>query len=67
MLKKGDDDDDEVEDEVRTTVPSQYFVTVTLTTEEFFLRNQYLQLSTHFSRAVGGGGQEIRVDSNCDT
>jgi hypothetical protein len=41
-LKNGDDDDDEVDDEVRTTVPSQIHVTAKLSTEEFFLRTQYL-------------------------
>ncbi len=39
MLKKGDDD---VDDEVRTIVPSQNHATTTLSTEEFFLRTQYL-------------------------
>jgi hypothetical protein len=42
MLKKGNDDDDEVDYEVRTTVPSQNSVTATLSTEEFFLKTQYL-------------------------
>jgi hypothetical protein len=40
MLKKGDDDD-EVNDEVRSNA-SQNRATVTLCTEEFFLRTQYL-------------------------
>jgi uncharacterized protein YjbI with pentapeptide repeats len=37
MLKRGDDED-EVDDEVRTTVPSQNHATATLSTEESFLR-----------------------------
>jgi hypothetical protein len=32
MLKKGDDDSDGVDDEVRTTVPSQNLATATLST-----------------------------------
>jgi hypothetical protein len=39
MLKKGDDDDDEVDDEVRTTVPSQNCVIATLSTDP---RTQYI-------------------------
>jgi hypothetical protein len=54
MLKKGIDDDDEVDDEVRTAVPSQNHATATLSTDEFFLRTQYLQLST--DRYEGGTG-----------
>jgi hypothetical protein len=42
MLKKGDDEGDEVDDEVRTTVPSQNRATATLSAEESFLRTQYL-------------------------
>ncbi len=41
MLKRGDDDD-VVDDEVRTTVPSQNHATATLSTEQSFLRTQYL-------------------------
>jgi hypothetical protein len=52
MLKKGDDDNDEVIDEVRTTVPSQNHATATLSTEESFLRTQYLWFSPYISREV---------------
>jgi hypothetical protein len=49
MLKKGDDDDnevnDEVDDEVRTTVPSQNGNADC--TKEFFVRTQHLYLSSH--------------------
>jgi hypothetical protein len=39
LLKKGDVDDDAADDDkVRTTVPSQNRATVTLGSEEFFLR-----------------------------
>jgi hypothetical protein len=38
MLKKRDDNYDEFDDEVRTT----NHVTATLSTEEFFLKTQYL-------------------------
>ncbi len=41
--------------EVRTTVPSQNRVTAVLSTEESFLRTQYLKLSAHISRKVCGG------------
>jgi hypothetical protein len=41
MLKRGDHDKD-VDDEVRTTVPSQNCPTSTLITEESFLWTQYL-------------------------
>jgi hypothetical protein len=37
MLKRGDDNNDEVDDEVRTTVPSQNCATATQSTEESFL------------------------------
>jgi hypothetical protein len=43
MLKMGDvDNDAEDEDEVRTTVRSQNIATATLSTEEYFLKTQYL-------------------------
>ncbi len=38
---RGDDDDD-VDDEVRTTEPSENCATATLSTEESFLQTQYL-------------------------
>jgi hypothetical protein len=63
MFKREDDDGD-VDDEVRTTVPSQNHATATLSTEESFLRTLYLELSPHISREVWGG-QEI--DGQHDT
>jgi hypothetical protein len=42
MLKKGVVDNDADDDGVRTTVPSQNHATAKLSTEEFFLRTQYL-------------------------
>jgi hypothetical protein len=42
MLKKGDVDDDvDDDDEVRTCAPQNH-VAATLSTEEFFVRTQYL-------------------------
>jgi hypothetical protein len=40
----GGDDSDDVDDEVSTTVLSQNHATATLSTEESFLRTQYLSL-----------------------
>ncbi len=58
MLKR-EDNDDEVDDEVRTTVPSQNRATATLSTEESFLRTQYLiVLPSYQQRGVGGGGSK---------
>jgi hypothetical protein len=55
MLKR-EDDGDEVDDEVRTTVPSQKGATATLRAAESFLRTQYSKLSPHISREVWGVG-----------
>jgi hypothetical protein len=60
-LKKGDvDNAADNDDELRTTAPSQNGATATLSTEEFLLRTQYLQLSSHISREVLGGATENR-------
>ncbi len=48
MLKKRDDNYDEFNDEVRAT----NHVTATMSTEEFFLKTQYLKLSLHISREM---------------
>jgi hypothetical protein len=55
MLKKGDVDKD-ADDEVRTSA-SQNHATATLSTEEFFLRIQYIFIAfPHVSIELGGGG-----------
>jgi hypothetical protein len=57
MLKKGDvDDDADVDDNEERNSASQNHVTATLSTDEFFFRTQYLQLSPHISREVWGRG-----------
>jgi hypothetical protein len=58
MLKTGDADDDEVDDEVRTTVPSQNCATETLRTEKSFLRTHYLKLSPISAERCGGGAEK---------
>jgi hypothetical protein len=56
-MKKGDiDDDADDDDEVRTTVSSQSCATATLSTEELFLRTQYLLYNSRHISAVRCGG-----------
>jgi hypothetical protein len=62
LLKKGDDNNDEVDDEVKTTVPSQNRGTATLlNTEESFL-SVFIVLS-YQQRDVGGGGRTRKRQS----
>jgi hypothetical protein len=52
MLKRGDvNDDADDDDEVRITAKQNRLIE-TLSTEEFSLRTQYLQLSPHICREV---------------
>jgi hypothetical protein len=53
LPKSRTDDDDEVDDEVRTTVPSQNHAMVTLIADEFFLSIQYKTLPSYQQRSVG--------------
>jgi hypothetical protein len=60
MMKKGDDvvfDDDDL---VRTSV-SQNRVTVTMCTEESFLRTQYILLSPHIRVGKNEGAEGNRL------
>jgi hypothetical protein len=63
----GDDDDDEVDDEVRTTLPSQNHATVTLSSEEFFLRFSIFSFPLTSAERCGRGGHKIQLDGQCDT
>ncbi len=65
MLNRGDDDDD-VDDDMRTTVPSQKCATTILSTEESFLRTQYLLFSPYISSDVRGGGGRTYIESQLD-